>query len=203
MTMKHIILVSMLFLAPVVTKAQDTLRTHVTYDLATEMAVGSGDYTAFQLTANRHHVLATRPNTAYLRGAVKVEHAFNKDLRLSGAVDAIFAVHADHKAYLQQCYVNLSWKSFFIEAGSREQRPVLRDELLSSGSFIKGTNAKPIPQVHIGTNGFWTVPYTRDWLQINFQTISSTTAPVVNGDNSITFANGVLSAPADTPYTVE
>ena len=150
--MKHIILVSMLFLAPVVTKAQDTLRTHVTYDLATEMAVGSGDYTAFQLTANRHHVLATRPNTAYLRGAVKVEHAFNKDLRLSGAVDAIFAVHADHKAYLQQCYVNLSWKSFFIEAGSREQRPVLRDELLSSGSFVKGT----------------TVPYTKGWLQINF-----------------------------------
>ena len=168
MTMKHIILVSMLFLAPVVTKAQDTLRTHVTYDLATEMAVGSGDYTAFQLTANRHHVLATRPNTAYLRGAVKVEHAFNKDLRLSGAVDAIFAVHADHKAYLQQCYVNLSWKSFFIEAGSREQRPVLRDELLSSGSFVKGTNAKPIPQVHFGTNGFWTVPYTKDWLQIDF-----------------------------------
>lgn len=168
MTMKHIILVSILFLAPAVTKAQDTLRTHVTYDLATEMAVGSGDYTAFQLSANRHHVLATRPNTAYLRGAVKVEHAFNKDLKLSGAVDAIFAVHADHKAYLQQCYVNLSWKSFFIEAGSREQRPVLRDELLSSGSFVKGTNAKPIPQVHFGTNGFWTVPYTKDWLQIDF-----------------------------------
>lgn len=168
MTIKHIILVSTLFLAPAVTKAQDTLRTHVTYDLTTEMAVGSGDYTAFQLTANRHHVLATRPNTAYLRGAVNVEHAFSKDLKLSGAVDALFSVHADHKAYLQQCYVNLTWKSFFIEAGSREQKPVLRDDLLSSGSFIKGTNAKPIPQVHLGTNGFWTVPYTKDWLQIDF-----------------------------------
>lgn len=168
MTYKHLILFSTLFLSASVTRAQDTLATRVTYDLTTEVAVGSGDFTAYQLTANRHHVLATRPNTAYLRGAVNVEHTFSQNLKLSGTVDAIASIHADHKAYLQQCYVNLSWKSFFIEAGSREQKPVLRNELLSSGSFVKGVNAKPIPQVHIGTNGFWTVPYTKDWLQINF-----------------------------------
>ena len=78
------------------------------------------------------------------------------------------SLHADHKAYLQQCYANLTWKSFFLEAGTREQQQVVRDNLLSVGSFVKGTNAKPIPQIHIGTNGFWTVPYTKSWLQINF-----------------------------------
>lgn len=55
-----------------------------------------------------------------------------------------------------------------MEAGSREQPQVVRDNLLSSGSFVKGTNAKPIPQVHVGTNGFWTVPFTKKWVQINF-----------------------------------
>ena len=54
--------------------AQDSLMTQITYDLTTETAVGTGDFTAYQLSANRHHVLATRPNTAYLRGAVNVEH---------------------------------------------------------------------------------------------------------------------------------
>ena len=153
---------------PFTTRAQDTLKTSVTYDLTTEALVGTGDYTAFQLATNRHHVLGTRSNTAYLRGAVNAAHSFTKDLTLSGAVDAIASVHADHKTYLQQCYVNLSYQSFFIEAGSREEKPVLRDDLLSSGAFIKGTNAKPIPQVHFGTNGFWTVPLTKDWLQIDF-----------------------------------
>lgn len=64
--------------------------------------------------------------------------------------------------------MSTSPKSFFLEAGSREQPQVVRDNLLSSGSFVKGTNAKPIPQVHVGTNGFWTVPFTKKWVQINF-----------------------------------
>lgn len=42
----------------------------------------------------------------------------------------------------------------------------------------------------------------RDWLQVNFQTVSSTVAPVVNADGSITFSNGTLSAPSATPYEV-
>ena len=139
----------------------------VTYDLSTEAAIGSGDYTAYQLSTNRYHVLATRPNTAYLRGAVHVEHQLADDWKLSGAADVVASVHADHQAYLQQCYVNLSWQDFFLEAGARELKPVLRDPLLSSGAFIKGNNAKPVPQIHVGTNGFWTLPYTKDWVQID------------------------------------
>ena len=142
-------------------------QTTVTYDLTTEAAMGSGDFTAYQLSTNRYHVLATRPNTAYLRGTVNIEHQLAEDWKLSGAVDAIASVHADHKAYLQQCYVNLNWKDFFLEAGARELKPVLRDPLLSSGALTKGNNAKPVPQVHVGTNGFWTVPFTKGWLQID------------------------------------
>lgn len=149
-------------------RAQSGALTSVDYDLAAETAVGTGDFTAYQLTANRHHVLATRPNTAYLRAKVSASHQLADDWTLSGAVDAVGAVHADHKAYLQQCYLNLRWKDFFVEAGTREQAPILRNATLSSGAFIKGNNAKPIPQIHLGTNGFWTVPYTRDWLQISF-----------------------------------
>ncbi len=155
-------------LIPNVAEAQDTLGTHITYDLAAEAAAGTGDYTAYQLATNRHHVLGTRANTGYVRGAINVTHDFSENLKLSGCVDALASVHADHKAYLQQCFVNLSYKSFFIEAGSREEKQVVRDNLLSIGSFVKGTNAKPIPQVHFGTNDFWTVPFTKDWVQINF-----------------------------------
>jgi hypothetical protein len=162
------LLLSVLCFSTSMVKAQDTLKTHITYDLTTEAAVGTGDYTAYQLATNRHHVLGTRSNTAYMRGAVNVEHQLNKDWKLSGAVDAIASVHADHKAYLQQCYANLSYQQFFLEVGAKEQPMVVRDEDLSIGSFAKGINAKPLAQIHIGTNGFWTVPYTKGILEINF-----------------------------------
>lgn len=168
MAHRNLALLIVILLSTFVARAQDTLTTKITYDLTAETALGTGDYTAFQLATNRHHVLGTRSNTAYLRGAINATHSFSKDWTLSGAVDVVASVHADHKVYLQQCYANLSWKSFFLEVGSREQEQVVRDNLLSTGSFVKGTNAKPIPQVHVGTNGFWTVPYTKDWLQINF-----------------------------------
>ena len=161
------ILTAILLSAPAV-EAQDSLATHLTYDLTTEAAVGTGDYTAYQLVTNRHHTLATRSNTAYLRGAVSVEHSFSQDWKLTGVVDAIASVHANHKAYLQQLYANLQWKQFFLEVGTREQKQVVRDDLLSVGSFVKGTNAKPVPQVHFGTDGFWNVPFTKQWVQINF-----------------------------------
>lgn len=167
---KNLLMLSVaLTMLPLTIGAQDdSLATQITYDLTAETAVGTGDYTAFQLATNRHHALSTRANTAYLRGAVNIRRALNENWTLSGGIDAIAGVHADHKAYLQQLFVNLQWKNFFLEVGSREQQQVVRDNLLSSGSFVKGTNAKPIPQVHVGTNGFWDVPFTRQWVQINF-----------------------------------
>ncbi len=148
--------------------AQDSLSTSVTYDVTAETAVGTGDFTAYQLVTNRHHVLSTRPNTAYLRGAVNASHQLSRALSLNASVDLVGSVHADHKVYLQQCYANMQYNKFFVEIGSREIGAVLRDDVLSSGAFAKGTNAKPIPQAHFGTSDFWTVPYTKGWLQIHF-----------------------------------
>lgn len=160
---------TILFLTAMIGKAQDSLGTKITYDLTAETAVGTGSYTAYQLATNRYHVLATRPNTAYLREAVNAEHKFTPNLKLSGAVDMVASVHANHELYLQQAYMNLQWRKFFIEAGSREITPLLRDPVLSTGMFAKGINAKPIPQVRIASDGFWTVPYTKGWLEISLE----------------------------------
>lgn len=168
MNLKHIVIACAL-LAPPTAHAQDEQHTQLTYQLSTEMAVGSGDYTAYQLVSNRHHSLSTRPNTGYVRGAVTAAHPLSSKLLLTGGIDVIASVHADHQAYLQQLYANLAYDKFFIEIGSREHDAILRDTQLSSGAFAKGTNAKPIPQVRIGTSDFWTVPYTRGWLQIHFE----------------------------------
>ena len=141
-------------------------QTTLTYDISTETAVGSGDYTAYQLVSNRHHILSTRANTGYLRAALTGEHRICEHWSLSGAVDAVASLHADHPAYLQQCYLNLSWREFYLEAGTRERGSVMRNDLLTSGALISSDNAKPIPQLRLGTLGFWTVPGLRNWLQV-------------------------------------
>jgi len=156
-------------LAALGANAQDSLRTSVSYDLSSEIAVGTGDFTAYHLTSNRHHVLSTRPNTGYVRGAIEAKHPLSRYFTLTGGMDVIASVHADHKAYLQQLYASLEYDKFFFEVGSREHDAILRNTQLSSGAFAKGTNAKPIPQVRIGTRDFWTVPFTKGWLQIHFE----------------------------------
>ena len=150
-------------------RTDETNKTSVTYDLTAETAVGSGSYTAYQLVTNRHHVLATRANTAYVRGAVNVSHKLSERFTLSGTVDAIASVHADHSLFLQQCYARLDGKYLFVEAGSHESGQVVRNDSLSVGSFVKGTNAKPVPQARIGTRGFQYVPFTKQWVQVNVE----------------------------------
>ena len=100
MRYKHILSIITYFLYPLLLQAQDTLKTHITYDISTEAAVGTGDFTAYQLATNRHHVLGTRSNTAYMRGAIQIKHDITHDWSLSGGIDAIGSAHADHKAFL-------------------------------------------------------------------------------------------------------
>lgn len=140
------------------------------YEITGEAAMGSGDFTAYQLVSNRYHALSTRANTGYLRAALfghkYLGHA--DQWLLSGGADVIASVHADHSVYLQQLYARLQWEQFYLEAGSREHAPVLRNRELSSGSLVQSGNAKPIPQLRLGTDGFWTVPGLGDWLQVYF-----------------------------------
>lgn len=139
----------------------------LTYNLTSETAVGAGDFTASQLTSNRYHVLATRPNTSYLRASVEGEHQFaSPHWSLCAGADVIASVHADHPTYLQQLYLNLRWRDFYLEVGSRERGSVMLNDELTSGALMNSGNAKPIPQVRIGTNHFWTVPGLYHWLMV-------------------------------------
>ncbi len=148
--------------------AQEEERTHASYTIAAESALGSGDFTAYQLVANQFDVLSHQANTGYLRAAVDIDKKLGENWQLSGAIDLVLSAHAKRTAYLQQLYANLSYKDFYLELGSREHAPVLRNQLLSSGSLINSGNSKPIPEVRIGTLDFYVVPGTKNWLQVYF-----------------------------------
>ena len=146
----------------------DSLGTHLSYELSAEAAVGSGDWNAYQTVSNRYHTLGLRSNTAVGRAALTLTHDFSKKYQMTAVADVLGTIHGDHKFYLQQLYVNFKLNHFFAEIGSREIEPILRSRRLSSGNIIESGNAKPIPQLRIGTDGFWTVPGLNKWLEVYF-----------------------------------
>ena len=138
------------------------------YKLTTETAVGSGDYTAYYLTANRHGILSTDANTAYLRAAMKYNYRRGR-WSVDACLDAQVQANAYNKYFIQQAYADLTWSWITLGVGSREFSPVLRDIRLSSGSTIWSGNSRPIPGVYLYTPEFVTIPGTRQWLQVYFE----------------------------------
>lgn len=161
-------LVCFLFIGNSKLLAQEDHSFHANYTLSAETALGSGDFTAYQLVENQFDVLSHQSNTGYFRASLDIDKSFGKDWQVSGAIDFVVSAHAKRTTYLQQLFANLSYKDFYLELGSREHAPVLRNQLLSSGSLINSGNSKPIPEVRIGTHGFYIVPGTKNWLQVYF-----------------------------------
>ncbi len=141
---------------------------NLTYSLTTETAVGSGDYTAYYLTANRHGILSTDANTSYLRAAMNYNFRRGR-WSVDACLDAQVQTNAYSKYFIQQAYADLTWSWITLGVGSREFSPVLRDIRLSSGSTIWSGNCRPIPSVYLITPDFVTIPGTKKWLQVYFE----------------------------------
>ena len=73
------------------------------YTLTAEGAVGTGDYTAYYLTANRHGILSTNSNTGYVRTALQYNHSKGKwDIETGLDIEA--QSHSYNNFFIQQFY---------------------------------------------------------------------------------------------------
>lgn len=142
--------------------AQHTLST----DLSFEYAGGTGEYTAYYLTANRHGAGLTRSNSFGLRAAVIGDYQITDDWSLSYGMDLLGLDDPYTPTYLQQLYARAQWRDFYAELGAREYPAAIRNMRLSSGSLLWSGNSHPIPQARIGSEGFFTMPRTHEWLQV-------------------------------------
>lgn len=140
-------------------------RVKIDYDLVSECAISSGDFTPYMMTANRFDVLSPRSNTGYMSAGLHGEIQYRENWNFSGGLTTIASIHSDHKSYLQELYLKTTYRKIFLEVGSRQQSSPVINQVLSSGDFINSGNAKPIPMVHAATAGFVTLPYLHDWIE--------------------------------------
>ena len=111
----------------------------------------SGDNTPLWQVSNRQG-LGSIDNSTYLRASVKDTYRKHNWV-LTGMLDMVAAAGMTADVFIQQAYLNMSYKWFNLFVGSREKSsPLLSD--LSSGDMTWSGNARPIPQVSIGTAGY-------------------------------------------------
>ena len=136
-------------------------------NVSASATIGSGDYSPLWLHSNRYGMESSEPNSCYLRVGLFRSMASDSSYQWRYGYGIDLAVSANHVSTftVQQLYLDIGWKHGLLSIGSKERPMELKNNLLSSGSQTLGINSRPIPQVRLELPKYWTVPFTKGWLQ--------------------------------------
>lgn len=121
---------------------------------------GSGTYAPLWFTANRYGLSSVEPNSGYVRAGIAYEKDLKWNWKVAAGIDLAGSVNHEQNFNIQQLYADLSWKVLTLSIGAKERKwfPLEKNESLSSGMLVEGSNTKPLPQVRIEMPEFWTIP---------------------------------------------
>ena len=136
----------------------------------------SNSKTPLWLNANKYGLSSLTTSNGYMRGMATYDKALLHDeLKVQLGADVVIPIgykiqgynsHYTQNFIVQQAYVEANWKYGVLTVGARQQPLELKNNELSSGSQTLGINATPVPQVRLGLNRYWTIPFTGEWLAL-------------------------------------
>lgn len=161
--MKKISLLAAAFIiATTCTKAQT-----ITESQEVTAAMGCGEYAPFWHMANRQGLGSEKTGMAYARLSAYGNHPFKKSgITLDWGTDIVGGMNMTSAVFVQQAYVECSWKKLRLSVGQKERWGELVNHRLSTGSLVESGNARPIPQVRLELRDYWNIPGTNGWLAI-------------------------------------
>ena len=129
-----------------------------------QMTVGNGRNPLW-LNANKYGLSSLDSDNGYLRMAVERDVAADSCRRwgVGYGLDVAAAYNNTSTLIVQQAYFEGRYKLGTLTVGSKQQPMELRDNELSSGAQTLGINARPVPQVRLGLNDYWTIPILGRW----------------------------------------
>ena len=130
----------------------------------TQTTVGNGRNPLW-LNANKYGLSSLDSDNGYLRMAVERDVAADSCRRwgVGYGLDVAAAYNNTSTLIVQQAYFEGRYKLGTLTVGSKQQPMELRDNELSSGAQTLGFNARPVPQVRLGLNDYWTIPILGRW----------------------------------------
>lgn len=130
----------------------------------TQVTVGKG-LNPLWLNANKYGLSSLDSDNGYLRVAVERDVAADSTRRwgVGYGLDIATAYNTTSSFIVQQAYFEGRYKLGSLTIGSKQQPMELRDNELASGAQTLGINARPVPQVRLGLNDYWTIPILGRW----------------------------------------
>lgn len=160
----NILLIILLFVNP--TLAHLPTNTYLNYCIKGKVQTTSGSYAPLWFSANNYGTTSHESNSAQLQAGFTYHKKFNKNWNLNAGLDLIGGINQTSAFHLHQFYVDFSWKALNLSFGQKERAgfPLTKNERLSSGMLVEGTNTRPVPQVRAEIADFLNIPGTKDWL---------------------------------------
>ena len=136
-----------------------------TVEAQTSFSKGS---TPLWLNANKYGLSSLDNNNGYLRGELlrSINNDADKKVGYGYGIDIAVPYNYTSSFVVQQAFVQGRWLHGTLTVGSKEMPMNLKNNSLSSGSQTFGKNARPIPQVRLALEDYWTIPLTGGWLQL-------------------------------------
>lgn len=161
---KYLIVISALQ-AVLIANAQNDA---VLWNVSTQTTVSSGDHNPFWLNANRFGLSSLSTCNGYMRTSLAKETKADSlgKPTCGGMIDIATAFNYTSTIIVQQAFVEGRWKKGVLTIGSKEYPMELKNQALSTGSQTLGINARPVPQVRLALQDYWTLPFTHGWISI-------------------------------------
>ncbi len=124
----------------------------------------SGSYAPLWLSSNKHGKVSAFDNSAYERVGVfrTIETDSARNWKRGYGVDLMLNQHANSIFFIQQAFIEASYKKLTLSLGAKEREIELKNNELTSGGLSAGLNARPIPQARIDID-YFSFPFTRGW----------------------------------------
>lgn len=146
------------------TAATDSLSVRI----QTEGTVSGGDFAPLWLSSNRYGMGSARPNSFTLRAGAGWSRTLRHGWKLGAGVDIAGGASTVSRFWLQQAYFDASWRMLSLSIGSKERigSPLEKNPELTSGWMTEGMNTRPIPQIRVAIDRFYSLPFTGGWLAL-------------------------------------
>ena len=134
--------------------------------LETEVSgtVSSGSCAPLWLSSNKHGKVSPYNNSAYERIGVfrSIDTDSTRIWKRGYGLDLMLNQHSTSIFFIQQAYIEASYKKVNVSLGAKERGIDLKNNELTSGGLSAGLNAHPIPQIRIEVD-YFSFPFTKGW----------------------------------------
>jgi len=137
------------------------------YDIELQSTFSSGK-TPLWLNANRYGLSSLETENGYARASLSrlIRADSARHWGIGYGVDVAVPYNFTSDIVVQQAFVEARWLHGTLSIGSKERPMELKNNNLSSGSQTLGINARPVPQVRLAIEDYWTLPIANGWIHL-------------------------------------